>query len=158
MDQVKIRPTISHFMVCLTVASLVAVLLLMSAPAAICAPLVAKKKAGAPRFIAYYFYTNKRCGPCTQIEQWTEETVTTGFKDELASGKLQWRGVNVQQEENEHFIRDFELYSKSVIIAEYQAGKPVRWENLKKVWQLYRDKPKFLDYIAGGIKSFMEKK
>jgi hypothetical protein len=66
--------------------------------------------------------------------------------------------VNVQQAENKHYIQDFQLYSKSVIISEYQDGKSVRYENLKDVWKLYRDKPKYLDYVAGGIKTFMEKK
>lgn len=158
MDQVKNGPERSRFMFIPATALLVAVLLLVLAPAAMCAPPVAKEKISSPRFIAYYFYTNKRCSSCTQIEQLAKEAVTTSFKDELTSGKLQWRGVNVEQEGNEHFIQDFELYSKSVVIAEYKDGKPVRWDNLKDVWQLFRDKPKFLDYVSGGIKTFMEKK
>jgi hypothetical protein len=122
------------------------------------APPDKKETESKPKYIAYYFFTNKRCGPCTRIEQWSREAVTASFKDELDSGKLQWQGVNVEQAANKHFIKDFQLYSKSVIIAEYKDDKPVRWENLKDVWQLYRDQEKYFTYVAGEIKAFMEKK
>jgi hypothetical protein len=122
------------------------------------APPDKKETESKPKYIAYYFFTNKRCGPCTRIEQWSREAVTANFKNELSSGKLQWQGVNLQQAENKHFIQDFQLYSKSVIIAEYKDDKPVRWENLKDVWQLYRDRDKYFDYVADEIKTFMEKK
>lgn len=155
MDQVKAKGCLGG----VAAVCLAAILLLLAwAPAALCKQPENKQAKDTPRFIAYYFYTNKRCGPCTRIEKWAEEAVTTSFKDELASGKLQWRAVNVQQAENKHYIQDFQLYSKSVIIAEYQNGKPVRHENLKDVWKLYRDKPKYSDYVAKGIKTFMEKK
>ncbi len=155
MAQVK-RKGFSGGIVAVCLAAML--LSLVWAPAALCKHLSNKEAKDTPRFVAYYFYTSKRCGPCTRIEHWAEEAVNTRFKDELASGKLRWRAVNVQQAENKHYIQDFQLYSKSVIIAEYQDGKSVRYENLKDVWKLYRDKPKYLDYVAGGIKTFMEKK
>ncbi|MDY6904425.1 MAG: nitrophenyl compound nitroreductase subunit ArsF family protein [Thermodesulfobacteriota bacterium] len=128
------------------------------APAALCNPAESEAAQDTSRFIAYYFYTSKRCSACVSIEQLAREAVTTHFKEELASGKLQWHGINVEQPENKHFIQDFQLYTKSVIIAEYRDGKPVRYENLKNVWRLYRDREKYFDYIAGGVKSFMESK
>ena len=155
MDQVKRQRCLgATAAVCLAVIFLS----LAWAPAAVCKQPENKEAKDTSQFVAYYFYTAKRCGPCTRIEQWAEEAVTTSFKDELASGKLRWRALNVQQSENKHYIQDFQLYSKSVIIAKYQDGKPVRYENFKDVWKLYRDKPKYLDYVAGGIKTFMEKK
>ncbi len=60
--------------------------------------------------------------------------------------------VDVDREENKHYIGDFQLYSKSVIVADYDGEKPdkeklLRWKNLEDVWKLLRDKPKFLKYI-----------
>lgn len=110
-----------------------------------------------PQFIAYYFYTSKRCGPCKRIEQWAQEAINEKFSEQIAAGQLQWRAVNVEEPANRHFIKDFQLYSKSVVIAEYRAGKPVRWQNLEKVWQLYRDREKYFDYLARETRSFMEK-
>lgn len=158
MNESNKRQMPSRLMVSLTAASLVAVFLLVFASSGICETPASEEGSSAPQFIAYYFHTNKRCGTCKRIEQWAEEAVTTHLKDELAAGRLQWKALNVQQAENEHFIHDFQLYSKSVIIAEYRDGKPVRWDNLKDVWRLNRNKPEYLEYVAGGIKAFMEKK
>ncbi|MFZ5564887.1 MAG: nitrophenyl compound nitroreductase subunit ArsF family protein [Thermodesulfobacteriota bacterium] len=108
-----------------------------------------------PRFIAYYFYTSRRCGPCTQIEEWSQEAVTQTFQDQIKAGQLQWQAINVDLPENQHFIQDFQLYSKSVIVAEYKKGKAVRWTNLKDIWKLYRDREKYFDYIARETRAFM---
>lgn len=159
MDQVKSGRTVNRCLGGLAAVFLAAILLsLVWAPAALGKPQKGKEAKETSQFIAYYFFTNQRCASCLRIEQWAQEAVTRNFEDEIKSGRLQWRPVNIQQEENEHFIQDFQLFTKSVIIAEYRDGKPVRWENLQDVWQLLRDKPKYLAYVAGGIKAFMEKK
>lgn len=109
-----------------------------------------------PRFIAYYFYTSKRCGPCKRIESWSQAAIRENFEEAIADGRLKWRAVNVEKPENKHFIKDFKLHTKSVVIVEQNEGKPIRWENLTKVWQLYRDKEKYFDYVAGQTRAFME--
>jgi hypothetical protein len=109
-------------------------------------------------YMAYYFYTTRRCMTCKTIEQFAQEAIKENFKDDLKSGKLQWQALNVDMPKNKHFIKDFQLYTKSVIVAEYNNGKPVRWENLSDVWQLSRDKQKFIRYVARETQHFMEKK
>ena len=155
MDQVRRKGYLGGIAALCFAAMLLA---LVWAPAALSKQPEKKAAKDTPQFIAYYFFTNKRCGPCILIEQLAEEAVTTKFKDELAAGKLQWHGVNMQQAENKHFIQDFQLYTKSVIIAEYKEGKPVRYENLKDAWKLYHNESKYIDYVAGNIKKFMETK
>lgn len=120
------------------------------------AEVQASDQAG-PRFIAYYFFTNKRCGPCKRIEQWAHEAITDNFKDQIAAGRLQWQALNVELPENKHYIEDFQLYTKSVVITEYQDGKPIRWEILEDVWTLYRDREKYFDYLTRKTRAFMEK-
>lgn len=126
--------------------------------AAPCGPSEKKQTQIKSQYIAYYFYTNRRCWSCTTIERLAQEAIAASFGDELQSGKLQWQALNVEQPENKHFIEDFQLYTKSVIIAEYKDGKPVRWQNLPDVWKLYRDKQKYHDYVAHETRVFMEKK
>ena len=110
-----------------------------------------------PRFIAYYFYTSQRCGSCYRIENWTESTVKNHFQQEIEKGKLDWRTVKVDQPENKHFVKKFNLYTKSVVIVEQKDGEKLRWKNLDKVWRLLRDKEKFTDYISDEMQAFMEK-
>lgn len=115
----------------------------------------------ASKYVAYYFYTSRRCGPCTRIEQWSQAAVEQTFQDEIAAGRLQWQALNVEKPENKHFVKDFQLYTKSVIIAEYaenRDGQPIRWKNLADVWRLYHDEEKYFDYVAREVRAFMEKK
>ena len=106
--------------------------------------------------VAYYFHGNLRCKTCRTIEAYSEEAIQSEFADELASGRLAWRVVNVEEPENKHFVKDFELVSRSLVLTEYEDGEVIRWQNLKQVWQLVRDKEKFLDYVHTSTREFLQ--
>ena len=108
------------------------------------------------RFVATYFYTNVRCPSCLTIERLTSETIQAAFAEQLGSGLLYWRAVNLDGKGNFHYVKDYNLYTKSVIISEEVEGREVRWENLVKVWELLRNEEKFRKYIREEIVSFME--
>jgi len=110
-----------------------------------------------PRFIAYYFYTSKRCKSCYRLEDWAETTIKNHFQQEIENGRLDWRTVNVDKAEHKHFVKEFNLYTKSVVIVEQKEGETVRWKNLEKVWRLLRDQEKYADYVSNEIQAFMEK-
>lgn len=57
---------------------------------------------------------------------------------------------------NEHFVNDYQLYTKSLILSLVKDGKEVKSKNLDKIWQLARNKQKFIDYVTGEINGFME--
>ncbi len=107
--------------------------------------------------VAYYFHGHMRCATCRKIEAYSEEAITKGFTDELASGQLEWRVVNTDISENEHFVTDFELVTKSVVLVEYQGGKVERFENLNKVWKLVGDKDGFITYVRNETHEFIGK-
>lgn len=106
--------------------------------------------------IAYYFHGDVRCVTCKTIEAYTQEAIEQNFADTLADVRLQWRAVNVDQPQNRHFIKDYQLYTKSVVLVEMQGGRQVRWENLEKVWQLVRDKDAFMKYVCAEVGGFVE--
>ena len=106
--------------------------------------------------VAYYFYGNKRCSTCRKLEAYSQEAITGGFSSELESGEIQWRPVNTDETANAHFVTDFELVTKSLVLVEYRNGEVVRWENLKLIWQLVREKDGFITYVREGTKEFLE--
>jgi len=55
--------------------------------------------------------------------------------------------------ENRHFIKDFELYTKQVIVEQIENGKQKKWKNLDKVWDLLGDETEFSMYIQNEVKS-----
>jgi len=107
------------------------------------------------KVIAYYFHGTLRCSTCRTIEAYSEEAIAKGFASEIASGRLAWQAVNIDEPENKHFVEDFELVTKSLVLAEYRDGKVTRHENLQQVWQLVRDKEAFLDYVRAATRVFL---
>jgi len=107
------------------------------------------------KVIAYYFHGNFRCRTCRTLEAYSEEAITKEFTDELGSGRLAWRVVNVEESENKHFVEDFELVTKSLVLVEYRDGKVIRHENLEQIWQLVRDKEAFLNYVRASTREFL---
>jgi hypothetical protein len=105
--------------------------------------------------VAYYFHGNKRCTTCRKLEAYSEEAITGGFASELESGELEWRVVNTDEKVNAHFVTDFELVTKSVVLVEYRDGEVVRFENLKLVWQLVGDQDGFLRYVRDETRDFL---
>jgi hypothetical protein len=110
---------------------------------------------GEDKVIVYYFHGDKRCQTCKTIEAYAEEAVRNAFADELASGELEWHAVNVDESENNHFIDDYQLATRSVVLVKVTDGVEKRWENLEKVWQLVGTKPAFLDYIIKNTNEFL---
>lgn len=111
--------------------------------------------ATADGVVVYYFHGNVRCATCKKIESYTDDAVRQGFSEELQTGSLSWRVVNVEEPQNRHFIQDFQLVTKSVVLAEYRNGNVVRWKNLDKVWQLVRNQDAFADYIRDETSAFL---
>jgi len=105
--------------------------------------------------VAMYFHGNARCATCRKIEAYADEAIAQGFVDELESGRLTWRVVNIDESANKHFIKDFQLVTRSVVLVEYRDGKVLRWENLDKVWQLVRSKDRFVSYVDGETREFL---
>ena len=108
------------------------------------------------KIIAYYFLTNFRCPSCHKIEKYTKEALEQHFKDELASGRLVFQPINIDEKENQHFIKDYGLYSKAVVLSMLTAEKEVKYKNLTKIWEYLGDKDEFYDYITSETSQFLE--
>ncbi|NLG17345.1 MAG: hypothetical protein GX556_08470 [Fibrobacter sp.] len=119
-------------------------------------PTTPALKAVQQKLVVYYFYTTYRCHSCTMIEKLTKTAVEAGFKDLLASGRVEFKGINIEQPGNEHFVEDYKLYTKSVILSDLRDGKEAKWKNLDQVWTLLGNEGKFIEYIQKEIKTYLE--
>lgn len=108
------------------------------------------------KVVVYYFHGTYRCQSCTTIEMYTEEAVKEAFAAELKSGALEWKAVNVETPETQHFIQDYKLYTKSVIVSEVADDKEQRWKNLAKVWELLHNEKTFKDYVKQEIAAYLK--
>jgi len=116
----------------------------------------AAARASDDKVIAYYFHGSFRCPTCTSMEKHSREAIETNFKDAFASGRLEFRSVNVEEPRNEHYVNDYQLYTKTLLLSLVQNGKEVRSKNLDKIWEYVRDKTQFMDYVTKETRLFME--
>ena len=116
----------------------------------------AEDKPSESRVIAYYFHGDFRCATCYKLEQYSKEAIEANFKDALASGKLIFKTVNIDEKANRHFVNDYQLYTKSLVISLVKDGKEVKSKNLAKIWEYVGNKQKFYDYVTEEIRDFLK--
>ena len=107
------------------------------------------------KLIAYYFHGKQRCPTCKNIEAYTQEAVASGFDEQLAAGRIEWQVVDYDEPANQHFKKDFELDTPSVVLVRLRDGKQQNWRNLPEVWELVGDKPAFIEFVQRQIRQFM---
>jgi hypothetical protein len=120
------------------------------------APEANKSSVDSSKVVAFYFHGTNRCVTCRKIEAFSREAIQTGFGEALKTGRLEWRAINVEEPANQHFIKDYKLYTRSLVLVSFEGEKQLRWKNLDQVWLLVGDKPKFTSYVQGEVKSFLE--
>jgi len=106
--------------------------------------------------IAYYFHGTFRCPTCHKLEQYSKEAIEDNFKNELTSGKIVFKTVNVDEKANEHFVNDYQLYTKSLVISLVRGGKEEKFKNLTKIWEYVGNKQRFYDYVRDEIAAFLK--
>ena len=108
------------------------------------------------QLIVYYFHGDVRCSTCHKLETYAKETLETYFADELAAKEVIWKAVNIDEAQNKHFVQDYELYAKTVVLSMVAKGQELRWENLDRIWQEISDKQGYLEYVRNSIVKFLE--
>jgi hypothetical protein len=104
---------------------------------------------------AYYFHGNFRCATCKKIEQYSKEAIELNFAQQLKSGALVFQPVNVDEPENQHFVQDYQLLTKSLVLVKYENGKQTAWKNLPAVWQNVGDQAAFFDYVKKEVEAYL---
>ncbi|MDD5129437.1 MAG: nitrophenyl compound nitroreductase subunit ArsF family protein [Candidatus Omnitrophica bacterium] len=106
--------------------------------------------------IAYYFYGSMRCSTCHKLEQYSREAIANNFKGELSSDRLVFKTVNVEENGNEHYMKDYQLYTKSLVLSLVKEGKEIKWKNMDKIWERVGNKQGFIDYVKSGVADLLK--
>ena len=117
--------------------------------------VAAADSASGYKVIAYYLYVMPRCQTCLNIEAYSKEVVETAFAKELEQGTIEWHAYDTGMPEYEHLWYDYELETKSLVIAAFHDGQQMRWKNCEKVWELVDDKVAFQAYVRDEIQDYL---
>ncbi|OGS36810.1 MAG: hypothetical protein A2293_04050 [Elusimicrobia bacterium RIFOXYB2_FULL_49_7] len=112
-------------------------------------------KQEARQLVVYYFMTTYRCRSCIFIEGTTRKAMDEYFANEQNSGRMVFKMVNVDEPQNRHFIDEYGLYTKTVIVSDIKNGKQAEWKNLDQVWNLIGREDEFKAYIAKEVRAYL---
>jgi len=107
--------------------------------------------------VAYYFHATVRCPTCRMIETQSREIIQERFANELASGRLQWKPVNVEEPANRHFIQDYQLFTRSLVLALFKDGQQQGYKVLNDVWRMVGNRTLMQRYVENEVRAFLEK-
>jgi hypothetical protein len=104
-------------------------------------------------YTVYYFHPTARCESCINIENFTKELVTTKYTTPLA---MKYVALNIEDAENEHYRKDFNLKFSSVVIVKSKKGETEKYKNLDSIWTYSENKFNFFNYADREIQSFLK--
>jgi hypothetical protein len=111
----------------------------------------------ADKLTVYYFHTSYRCWTCNQFEKLTKEIIAESFAEQQKKGIVELELVNVEEEPNRHFIQDYRLVTKSIVLSLSSKGTETEWKNLDKIWELVRRTEKFKEYVSEHLQAYVDK-
>lgn len=120
------------------------------------ATVAESRPVGPSQIVVYYFHGDQRCMTCQKLEGYAKEALDANFADQLASGQIVWKPINIDQPANTHFVKDYGLFTKSVILSRLEDGRETAFKNLDRIWNLVSDKDRYIEYIREQIAAFLE--
>lgn len=108
---------------------------------------------GGEKVIVYYMHGTFRCRTCNLIESMGQELVRSEFAEALSDGRLEWRPVNYQ--ENNEVAKQYKVGGNMIILSRLVDGKEVEHKRLDRVMELSGKRDEFFSYVRTSISSLL---
>lgn len=118
------------------------------------APTLQPSPGGSDYVEVVYFHRTTQCYSCRYAGDTTKYTVETYFADELASGKLVFKKVDVQDKANASITERYGAYGSSLFINEIIDGID-HIEPVTDIWYQIGDDDEFIQVVKDAIESHL---
>lgn len=108
----------------------------------------------AEKIQVFLFHNTQRCYSCITIGKYAKATVEQKFPEELASGKIEFREINIDLPENKELANKFKATGSSLFINSIIDGK----DNIEadvQVWRLVSNEQGFISYLSDKLKGML---
>jgi hypothetical protein len=102
-----------------------------------------------------YFTTDVRCTSCRTIEELSRRAIEEGFPQELASGAVAFRVINTDLPEHAHFVDEYGLTNKTVIVSHRREGRELEYTDRQDVWLLLDEPEPFYAYVREPVRAYL---
>jgi len=106
--------------------------------------------------VVYYFHGNKRCQTCNRMESLATLAIDEGFADRQRAGTVLFKPVNIETDATRHFVTDFEMTNRCVVMVERKNGKDHGWRRLDEVWAKISDDTEYKAYITENLTACLD--
>ena len=104
----------------------------------------------ADRVEVVYFHRTQQCYTCRYAEEGTRYTVETYFNDELASGKVTFQSIDVQDKANADIVEKYGAYGSQLFINTIKDGSD-HIEQVTGIWLVIGDDEAFVEVVKSKI-------
>jgi len=118
------------------------------------APTLQPSPGGSDYVEVVYFHRTTQCYSCRYAGDTTKYTVETYFADELASGKLVFKKVDVQDKANASIAERYGAYGSSLFINEIIDGID-HIEPVTDIWYVVGKDEKFIKVVKDVIEKHL---
>ena len=112
--------------------------------------------AEANKVEVFLFHATQRCPTCIAIGRFTGETVNERFQNELKSGQVKFREINIDLPENKVLAQKFQAGGSALYFNAIKDGVD-NIEQDTKVWSLIGNTAQFKDSIENRINNLLGK-
>jgi len=104
----------------------------------------------ADRVEVVYFHRAQRCYTCLYAEEHTQYTLETYFADELASGRVTFQSINVQDEENADIVEKYGASYLTLCINTVRDGTD-HIEEVTDIWFVIGNDEAFVEVVKSEV-------
>jgi thiol-disulfide isomerase/thioredoxin len=105
----------------------------------------------ADRVEVVYFHRTQRCHTCIHAEELTRYTVETYFSDELASGKVTFQSINVQDEANADIVEKYNNASYLTLCINTVRDGTDHIEEVTDIWLVIGNDEAFVEIVKSKV-------
>ncbi|MDD5696580.1 MAG: nitrophenyl compound nitroreductase subunit ArsF family protein [Candidatus Pacebacteria bacterium] len=109
----------------------------------------------ADKIEVFLFHATQRCISCINVGKFAKKTIDDNFNEELKSGKIVFREINIDLLENYQLAEKFQASGSSLFINTIRDGKDYIEQDLK-VWRMVGDEAMFESYFKEKIENILK--
>ena len=109
---------------------------------------------GAEKIEVFVFHSTQRCISCINIGKYTKSVIEEKFPEDLKSGKITFKEINIDLPENFNIAKDYGVSGSAIYINAIKGGKDNHEEDTT-VWRLVTNEANLKEYFEAKIKKIL---
>ena len=109
---------------------------------------------GSEKIEVFVFHATQRCISCINIGKYAKATIEEKFSEELKSGKITFKEINIDLPENSKIAKDYKVSGSALFINAIKDGKDNHEEDTT-VWRLVTNEVQMKSYFEAKLRKLL---